>query len=326
MADTMDGVMLSGHEAAWREWNAAMASARMHHAWILAGPAGIGKGTFARTAAKALVARGAGRQPDAAAHPDILILDHPPTNEEEAVKRAEGRSFQAKRNITVDQIRAMQTRLNTRPTLGDARVVIIDPADDMEKPAVNALLKSLEEPPAGTHFVLVAHRPGRLLATVRSRCRVLRFAPLTGQEVDAILRAEAPEADAATRAAAIAAAHGSPGRALAYVGHGLAPLHALITRILADGDEAMALRGAFAQEIGTRPSRERQAAVFELARGALAAALPVASADRQARIITAHVEIVRLAGQAPTYNFDAGLLGVEIGGLLASAAARRELA
>jgi DNA polymerase III subunit delta' len=318
-------VNLVGHDDAWREWRAALEGARMHHGWILAGPRGLGKGAFARAAARALVAEAGVPQPEGA-HPDIIVLDPLPANEDEEKKRDEGKPYQTKRNISVDQIRRMQARLVTRPTLGSRRAVIIDPADDLEKSSVNALLKSLEEPPVGTFFLLVTHRPGRLLATVRSRCRMLRFAPLTPCEVDAVLRTEAPSADVATRAAAIAAAEGSPGAALAFVDQDLAPLHALMQRIVREGDAGFALRGRLADEIGARPSRERQLAALDLARATLAGDLTTASRARQLKMIEAHVALARLAAQAPTYNFDAGLLIMEIGGLLASAAVPRESA
>jgi DNA polymerase-3 subunit delta' len=214
----------------------------------------------------------------------------------------------------------------TRPTLGSRRAVIIDPADDLEKSSVNALLKSLEEPPVGTFFFLVAHRPGRLLATVRSRCRMLRFAPLDAAEIDSILREQAPSADAATRAAAIAAAEGSPGAALAFVGQDLGPLHRLMQKIMREGDAGFALRGALADEVGARPDRERLLAALDLARATLAEDLAGAPRERQLRLIEAHGAVTRLAAQAPTYNFDAGLLIMEIGGLLASAALPREAA
>lgn len=315
---------LVGHDDAWREWRAALNSARMHHAWILAGTKGVGKGRFALAAARELVAEPGVPQPDGEHHPDILLLDHLPSNEEEERKRAEGKPFQLKRNITIDQIRRMQHRLTTRPTLGRRRAVIIDPADDMEKGAVNALLKSLEEPPAGTHFLLVTHRPGRLLATVRSRCRTLHFPPLGAEAIDSILRREAPEADSAERGAAIAAAAGSPGAAMDFVAKGLGKIHALMTRILREGDPQMALRGQLGAEMGARPDRERLIAALDLARALLGTAFAMAPAERQLALIAAHGEVVRLAAQAPTYNFDANLLVMEIGHLLASAALPRE--
>lgn len=316
--------MLEGHEEVWRQWRAAMASSRMHHAWILAGMKGVGKGSFARAAAAMLVAEPGAPQPDVEHHPDIHLLDPLPANEDEEKKRADGKPYQLKRNITIDQVRRMQLRLNTRPTLGNRRVIIIDPADDMEKSAVNALLKSLEEPPTGTFFLLVAHRPGRLLPTIRSRCRILRFAPLPPEAVDKVLRQSAPEADEEARQAAIAAADGSPGAALDFVGRDLGSIHSLMQRILREGDNDLSRRGALAAEMGARPDRERMQAALDLARASLAGELSHAPREGQLHIIEAHAAIARLAAQVPTYNFDPGLLLMEIGGLLASAAMPRE--
>ena len=318
--------MHSGHDDAWRDWRAALASPRLHHGWILSGLKGLGKGAFARAAARELVAEPGVPRGEGDYHPDILVLDHLPANDEEEKKRDEGKPHQTKRNITVDQIRRMQQRLTVRPTLGSRRAVIIDPADDMEKGAVNALLKSLEEPPKGTYFLLVSHRPGRLLATVRSRCRSLRFAPLSDGEMDAILRRDMPEADATTRAAALAVAAGSPGAALDFAGRGLGSLHGLMQRILSEGDPVLALRGRLAEELGARPDRERLLAVLDLARSTLSGELAGAQREQQARIVEAHAALVRLASQAPTYNYDSGLLMLEIGHLLATAAAPREAA
>lgn len=315
-----------GQEAAWDEWLAAIASERMHHAWLLSGAKGLGKRAFARAAAGELVREAGARLPDADAHPDIHVLEHLPANEDEAKKKAEGKPFQTRRNITIEQIRQMQQRLITRPTLGSRRAIIVDPADDLEKSAVNALLKSLEEPPAGTYFLLVAHQPGRLLPTIRSRCRVLRFAPLGPEEIDAVIRRDIPQADAESRRAAIAASNGSPGVALSFVEQELGAIHQLMVDILRKGDPDFQLRGALADEMGTRPARERQLATLELARSVLANELPAAPRDRQMHIIEAHSALTRLSTQAPTNNFDAGILIMEIGGLLASAAMPREAA
>jgi DNA polymerase-3 subunit delta' len=314
---------LQGHEAAWAEWRAAMASSRMHHAWILAGPQGVGKGAFARAAAAALVAEPGVPQPIVGMHPDIHLPEHPPENKEEAKKREDGQAYRQKRSIPIDEIRLMQQRLTTRPTLGSRRAVILDPADDLEKAAVNALLKSLEEPPRGTFFLLVTHRIGRLLPTIRSRCRVLRFQALPDAEVAAILAREAPEADVAARAAAVAAAQGSPGVALSFLGEDLGPAHALVERIVAEGDDSFTLRGHLAEAIGARPTRERVAAVIDLARAVLARDIGGHHREAQARRIEAHGALMKLGAQAPTYNFDPGLLAMEIGGLLASAAVPR---
>lgn len=316
---------LSGHEQAWQQWRAALTSSRLHHGWILTGPQGIGKGQFARAAAAELVTEPGRGQPEWDRHPDIHVLDHLPANDAEEDKRAEGKPFQVKRNITVDQIRRMQQRLTTLPTMGDRRAIVIDPADDLEHGAANALLKSLEEPPRGTFFLLVAHRPGRLPPTIRSRCRVLRFSRLDDAAIETMLAREVPEADHATRAAAITAAQGSPGTALGFVSEALGPAYDAMRMIMRDGDGDLALRGLLAGVLGTRPGRLRLTAVIDLARAVLARDLTQATAERQGRMIEAHAALVRLSGQAPIYNFDPGLMAMEIGGLLASAAVPREM-
>lgn len=313
-----------GQDSAWQEWLAAIASERMHHAWLLSGGKGLGKRAFARAAAAELVRLPGASTPEVEGHPDIHILEHLPANDDEAKKKAEGKPYQTKRNITVDQVREMIRRLSTKPTLGDRRAIVIDPADDMEKGAVNAVLKALEEPPTGTFFLLVTHQPGRLLPTIRSRCRVLRFAALEADELDAAIRRDVPQADAATRAAAIAAAHGSPGMALDFVEHDLGGIHALMMRILRDGDTQFVLRGMLADAMGARPARDRQVATLELARSVLVHELRDAPRAKQVKIIEAHGILAKLSTQAATYNFYAGLLIMEIGGLLASAAMPRE--
>ncbi|WP_435419384.1 DNA polymerase III subunit delta' [Parerythrobacter aurantius] len=313
---------MPGHEEPWREWDAALAGPRMHHGWMLAGRQGLGKRDFALAAAHKLV--GGGPAPEE--HPDIIVLSRPPKDDKEERKRAEGQDFERKRNITVDQIRAMQRRLTTRPTLGERRAIIVDAADDLEKGASNALLKSLEEPPEGTFFLLVVHRPARLLPTIRSRCRVVRFAPLGEAEIARLISENAPAASAETRAAAIAAAGGSPGAALEFVEQDLAPIASLMRSILATGDGDFALRGQLSAAIGGKPDRERMQATFDLARAILAEQMPLAPTAQLARLADAHADMVALAGQAPTYNFDPGFLAMEIGSLLASAAPNKERA
>jgi len=320
------GKSFIGQDHAWEEWQAALESERMHHAWLLSGAKGLGKRAFARAAAAELVRAQGKPAPDPAKHPDILVLDHLPKDEKEARKRADGEPYETKRNITVEQIREMQRRLTTRPTLGENRAIIIDPADDLEKSAVNALLKSLEEPPSGTYFLLIAHQPGRLLPTIRSRCRTLRFASLSAKDIDALIRRDIPKSDGEIRDLAIQAANGSPGMALTFVEQELTGLYGLMRRILEEGDPDFALRGQMSEEIGTRPPRERILASLDLARCTIGAELAVADRTRQLSIIEAHGALTRLAAQAPTHNFDPGLLIMEIGGLLAGTVMPRETA
>jgi len=316
-------VSLAGHDEPWREWHAALAGPRLHHGWILSGRRGIGKAAFALQAARALVAEPGVAQPTGA-HPDVIVLEPLPATPEDEKKREERKPYQTKRNITVDQIRSMQQRLTTRPTLGNRRAVVIDPSDDLEKGAANALLKSLEEPPAGTFFFLVAHRLGRLLPTIRSRCRILQFPRVEAEEIDAILQRDAPRADASTRAAAIAAASGSPGAALDFVELELGEIHRLMREIAETGDGDFRRRGRLAEAMGARPDRKRQLAAIDLARAVVAGRMDEAPRAAIPALSDTHAELVRLAAQAPTYNFDPGLLVMEIGTLLASLAAPSE--
>jgi DNA polymerase III subunit delta' len=312
---------LFGHDEPWREWRAAIAGERIHHAWILSGRRGVGKATFALAAARELVGG-----PSSGEHPDILMLTHLPKDDKEEAKREEGRPYERRRNITVAQIRAMQQRLTTRPTLGERRAIIIDPADDLEASASNALLKSLEEPPRGTFFLLVANRIGKLLPTIRSRGRVLRFPDAPDEQIDAFLRSAAPEADAAARSAAIAASAGSPGAALEFIGLGLGDLHALMQQLVRSGDPNFALRGKLAEAMGARPDRQRQLAAIDLARAVVADAMHGVVRPAIPRLAEANAELSRLSAQAPTYNYDPGLLVMEIGGLLAELGAPSERA
>ena len=248
--------------------------------------------------------------------PDILLLTYLPKDEKEEKKRDEGKPYEVKRNIGVAQIRTMQQRLTTRPTIGSRRVVVIDPADDMERNASNALLKSLEEPPKGTFFLLVTHRPARLLPTIRSRCRILRFPTLSDDTIERLLRGEMPQVDTEASRAAIAAAGGSLGAAQTFIEQELGPIADLMRRILREGDAGFELRGQLSRTIGSRPDRARIQAVLDLARGVVSEAARAGEGECRLALVETHSALVDLGGQAPTYNFDPGLLVMEIGGLL----------
>jgi DNA polymerase-3 subunit delta' len=262
---------------------------------------------------------------DPANHPDIIVLTYGPKDDKAEKAAADGKPFERARSIRIKQIRAMQRRLTTRPTLGARRVVIIDPADDLERAAANALLKSLEEPPQGTFFLLVTHAPARLLPTIRSRCRVLRFPPLTDAQLSAMLDASGASTDPAGRAAALRAAEGSFGAAERFAEQDLGPLANVMESLLGGGDPAMAGRGELARLIGPRADRERLRAVFDLAQAIVAArARETASNAERGALVDAHSKLVRLAGEAPTHNYDTGLLALEIGTLLVEASAASE--
>jgi DNA polymerase-3 subunit delta' len=308
------------HAEAWRQWRDALGGERMHHGWLLAGKAGLGKYDFALAAARELVAEPGVPQP-AGDHPDIITLTYGPKDDKAEKAQADGKPFERARSIRIKQIRAMQRRLITRPTMGSRRAIIIDPADDMEKAAANALLKSLEEPPVGTFFLLVTHRPARLLPTIRSRCRTLRFPDLSDDALAALLA----EAGLPSDPAAIAAAEGSFGAALRFAEQDLAPLARVIDGLIKGGDAGFAARGELARLIGPRAARERVQAVLELAQSLVArAARTTDDPVRRVRMVDAHVALVRLAAEVPTANFDPGMLSFEIGSLLVAAAPASE--
>lgn len=295
----------------------------MHHAWIVAGKQGVGKHDFAISAARELV--GTGLDSRMADHPDIIVLTYGPKDRKAEKAAVEGKPFERARSIRIDQIRAMQRRLTTRPTLGERRVVIVDPADDMETGASNALLKSLEEPPAGTYFILIAHRPARLLPTIRSRCRIVRIPNLTNPQIDFMLRKHHATASDEAREAAVHAAEGSFGAAMRFVEQDLGPVSGLIRNLIARGDSSMTLRGDLAGMVGPRTDRQRIVAVIELAQGIVAASARAAASNSQrARLGEVHANLVALARDMPHYNFDSGLLVLEIGTLLTRAAPSSE--
>jgi DNA polymerase-3 subunit delta' len=191
-ADRLEGfthpretVMLFGHEAVERELAQMFAGGRMHHGWLISGPEGIGKATLAYRLAVHVLARGedrdagraslgidaaapAARQVRALAHPGLLVIRRP--------YDAKAKRFTTA--IPVEEVRRLKMFLGHTAGEGSWRAVIVDPADDMNASAANAILKSLEEPPARTIFLLISSAPGRLLATIRSRCRTLALGPL----------------------------------------------------------------------------------------------------------------------------------------------------
>jgi DNA polymerase-3 subunit delta' len=189
-ADRLDGFphprateRLYGHEEAEHMLEAAFASGRMHHAWLIAGAEGIGKATLAYRFARYVLADPAERTldtldiaPDTRATRQVLALSHPGLL---VIRRAydpKGKRFPA--TIPVDEVRRLKSFLGRTAEQNAWRVVVVDRADELNISAANALLKSLEEPPPRTVFLLISSAPGRLLVTIRSRVRTLDLAAL----------------------------------------------------------------------------------------------------------------------------------------------------
>jgi len=209
--------MLLGHDDAIAAFMEAAHGRRLHHAWLLTGPKGIGKGTFALHAARRLLAEAAGPPVDLpglgvpADHPIAALIDagsHPDLMRLERL--TDEKSGSTARSITIDQIRSLQRLFATTGSYSERRIVIIDAVDDLERGGANALLKNLEEPPVGSLFLLVSHSPGRLLPTIRSRCRTLQFRPLADDVMTTILRRELPNTASSEIAGLIEAGEGPP--------------------------------------------------------------------------------------------------------------------
>ena len=229
---------LFGHEAALAEFADALGSGRMHHAWLIVGPEGVGKATLAYHFARMVLAAAGERQSIDGEHPvfrKVAALSHPNLL---VIRRAwNEKSKRYAQMIGVDEVRRLRAFLGTTAGEGSWRVVIVDRADELNQNAANALLKALEEPPTHTLFLLISSAEGRLPVTIRSRARTLRVSAL-GQEdltnaVRAALDRDEQEVDAKTLATALALSEGSVRRALELVSSEGIELYAEIAAALA---------------------------------------------------------------------------------------------
>ncbi len=176
-----DSFVLDGMGSADQAVTDALSRGRMHHAWLLNGPEGVGKASFAYRMARRLLGAApdpmqgglasrsddpVSRQISARSHPDLMVLER---------ATEDGK---ARKSIPVDEARALPAFFANSPASAPYRVAIIDAADDLNVNAANAVLKTLEEPPQRGVLILVSHSPGRLLPTIRSRCRTLSIPPM----------------------------------------------------------------------------------------------------------------------------------------------------
>jgi DNA polymerase-3 subunit delta' len=346
---------LIGNPRAQQTFLAAMHSGALHHAWLFAGPQGVGKGTFARLAAMRMLAEAAGELPssprpqsrgpassslldqesgtpdqvrgdkaniavpensrtraliEAGSHPDYRVLARLPKDPD---KPGEDLA----RSIPIAQVRSLQPLFATTPSLSPRRVVIIDAIDDLERAAANALLKNLEEPPAGTIFLLVSHAPGRLLPTIRSRCRILRFEPLAPDILTEELARRLPDAPREELAAIVTGAKGSLGRALDFAGLDLAGLDKALATIATTGDPTNAERSALAKSLALKAQQQRYEAFLDRAPAFIAEAATTRAGEALRTALDAHEAARSLAASARGLSLDQRASVYEMAGLVA---------
>lgn len=242
----------------------AIQSGRLHHAWLLTGPKGIGKATLAWRAARFLLSRPVEDDAElfgAPPPPETLDVDpdHPVARRIAALSEpglmairrpwdADRKRFKAQ--ITVDEIRRLNGFFGLSAAGGGYRVVIIDSADEMNTAAANALLKVLEEPPKDAILFLISHRPARLRPTIRSRCREVRLKPMSAEDLAAAIEQAGGSAEGS--ATFYALSQGSVGEALRMSAHDGPNIYATIIDLISgaprmDRQKAIALAEKSAQ-------------------------------------------------------------------------------
>lgn len=267
--------LLLGQDAAEALLCQAIASGRMHHAWLITGPQGVGKATLAYRLARHILAgqpksdslalpptHPVFRRVAADTHADLLTIER---EWDEKKKKKQG-------EIPVETVRQIAGFLHLTAAEGGWRVVILDGAEDMNRNGANALLKVLEEPPPRTVLILICAAAGRLLPTIRSRCRRLRLGRLEDAVLLELLRRYRPDTTEAERLRLASLAEGSIGRALSLAeGDGL-PAADLVARVLAELPHP---RHRLADEVADALGRSEDsfATFMELLRADIAAAV-----------------------------------------------------
>lgn len=331
--------MIWGHDSQAAAFLAALRGERLHHAWLLAGPKGVGKASFAKAAALRLLAEAAGPEPmgeglavdpdhriarlfAARSHPDYRLVEREVWKKSDEILPLDERKGDEAlaRNIKVLQIRALDRVLSVAPSLSSRRAIIIDAADDMERGAANALLKSLEEPPTGTIFFLVSHMPGRLLPTIRSRCRLLRFSPLGEGDMHTVLSAGLPGAPEHELTELTRAGEGAPGQALRFAGLEIGPLDAALEQLARTGDPSNSGRVALAKAMAPKAAQPRYEAFLNRAPAFIAAQAKGRQGPALAQAIDLWGKARALASSATGLSLDPQATVFQLGSYVAALA------
>lgn len=322
-AGLLDGAILPalnphlfGHRQAAEFLARSWKSGKGHHAILLEGPEGIGKATLAfRFANHVLSHDDVAHAPDTLADPDPQsaisrqIASGASHNLLHLSRPVDEKTGRQKTAITVDEVRKAGHFLSQTPGGNGWRIIIIDPADDLNRNAANAILKILEEPPKKALFLVLSHAPGRLLPTIRSRCQPLRLSPLDNDALLATVQALGIRVPDERRDQLLLAAKGSVARLLKLVNYGGADIvEAFDTVLSADGPAARKAMHKLADVLAQKDSDTLFGFFTEhagemLAERARSAALAgdIALADRHARL---HSVIGEKINVAQAYNLD----------------------
>ena len=265
---------LRGHEIAEGILLRAFRSGRLPHAWLITGPRGIGKASLAYRCARFMLANG-GEAPTpglfgAETEAESLFLDpaHPVFQRVASgghadlrvlVRGVNEKTGRPLSEIPVGAVRGLGDFLHMTAGEGGWRIVVVDPVDELNRSAANALLKILEEPPANALLLLVCHAPGTLPATVRSRCCHLPLSPLPEAMVAALLATHAPDVPGNDRAALARLAEGSIGRALDLAAGGGLDLYRELIRVIGDFPR---LDVARVHAFGDKLAKDREGTAF----------------------------------------------------------------
>jgi DNA polymerase-3 subunit delta' len=317
--------VIVGQDKAVEQFVDAWASRKLHHAWLLAGPKGVGKASFAHAAARRILADSAG-PPSAlpgietvGGHPIVKLVEagsHPDMRWLRLLENE--KTGNLKQDIAVDQVRELADFMGMTAAMSPWRVAVIDTVDELNKSAGNALLKILEEPPSNTLFFLVSHAPGRLLPTIRSRCRRLDFVKLDDDAMTSILEARAPSLSGTEITRAIAMADGSAARALGFAELGLAKLEDSALAILRRGDPTNSRRSDLASELGRKTAADRYAAFLDIAPSLIAREARALDGAQRERALDAYAKARELSAIAPRLSLDPAATVFQLGGILAS--------
>lgn len=304
---------LIGNEGVKESLQRMLEAKRLPGALLFSGEEGIGKKLFALEIARALncrILRGVQGCGECSICQRISRFNYPQSEESEVWKSIiwsdhgdVGMVVAPKRLLLVDQMRQIEREANFRPFEGKSRVFLIDDADKMNEPAANALLKVLEEPPPTSHLILITSQPAMLLPTIRSRCQVVRFSPLSAKEIEnhLVQAHNTPPQEAALRARV---ARGSLGRALTSNSKRLSEQRSTMLEVLRalalTGDRLRLLRSA--EELNEARYKEEFEVRLDILETLIRDALAVAVGASESHLINSDLltELTGISGKIST--------------------------